>query len=278
MKHYITINSKGEELSAVLQYPSRLAAGGAYEDEPSKYPIVIICHGFVGNKIGTDRLFAEVSDLLTAGGYMVLRFDYGGCGESTGDYGSGGLDVLIEQTRTVIDYAADLDCVDQESICLLGHSLGGATAVCTAARDTRVKSLVLWAPVANPYGDLKNIVGKQIWEEIELKGSADYMHYQFTRRYVRSLQEFHPLEELHKFQGHVFVVHGTADDVVPVDYCFLYQRMFWLRRQGICDKEVILGADHTFSSKQARDQLFEKTGEWLDSMRRKRKDWSDYTI
>ncbi|MCQ6561971.1 alpha/beta hydrolase family protein [Paenibacillus mendelii] len=274
MNHPITIKSGDVQLSGVLQYPE----SDKVERGTKKYPIVVICHGFVGNRIGTDRLFVEAAEQLTNSGYLVLRFDYGGCGESTGDYGSGGLDKLIEQTRTVLDYTAGLDLVDPDRIILLGHSLGGAVAVLTAARDSRVKSLVLWAPVAHPYMDIRNIIGKQAVEEIEKTGKSDYLHYELTQHFTNSLAEYQPLTELRSYNGDVLIVHGTADTVVPVDYCFLYQKTFWLRKEGCCDKEVIMQADHTFSSKSTRDQAFDVTLRWIDSLGKRRSDWSYWTI
>ncbi|MFD0714854.1 alpha/beta hydrolase family protein [Paenibacillus sp. GCM10027626] len=274
MNHPILIQSGDVQLSGVLQYP----ASNRTDDGREKYPIVVICHGFIGNRMGTDRLFVEAAERLLAEGYLVLRFDYGGCGESSGDYGSGGLDVLIEQTRTVLDYALGLDMVDPDRLTLLGHSLGGAVAVLTAARDNRVKSLILWAAVAHPYMDIRNIISTKAVEEIEHTGKTDHFHYELTKRFTDSLIEYQPLTELRGYNGDVLLIHGTADHVVPVDYCFLYQKMFWLRKEGGCDKEVILQGDHTFSSKAAREHVFEATVRWINALGRRRTDWSLWTI
>jgi uncharacterized protein len=274
MNHPITIKSGQLELSGVLQYPDQ----DGNERKAGKYPLIIICHGFIGNRMGTDRLFVEAAERLTKSGNLVLRFDYGGCGESTGDYGNGGLDELIEQTRTVIDYGFGLDIVDSERIVLIGHSLGGAVAVLTAARDCRVKSLVLWAPVAHPFMDIRNIIGTKAIEEIDRTGKTDYMHYEFTKHFTDSLAQYQPLTELRGYNGDVLIVHGTADTVIPVDYCFLYQKMFWLRKEGNCDKEVILQGDHTFSSKASREELFDTTFRWIDLIGKRRSDWSLWTI
>lgn len=80
------------------------------------WPIIIICHGFIGSRVGVNRLFVKAARHLSALGFMVLRFDYGGCGESTGDYGMSGMDELITQTRSILDYVTSIDGVDPNRI------------------------------------------------------------------------------------------------------------------------------------------------------------------
>ncbi len=151
-------------------------------------------------------------------------------------------------------------------------------ALLTAVRDPRIKTLILWSAVAYPCGDIRRIVGSEVWKEIEEKGSAHYLNYTLTKHFIRSLASFQPMEELQRYQGNVLLVHGTNDDVVPVDHCFLYQKVFWLRREGICDKEIILQGDHTFSSSTARKELLEKTIHWLKGLRDKKWLWSGWSI
>jgi pimeloyl-ACP methyl ester carboxylesterase len=269
MEHHITIRSDQAELAATLHYPASTG---------SKNPVIIIAHGFVGNRIGVDRLFIKAARDFSEQGYMVLRFDYAGCGESTGQYGAGGLDALIDQTRHVIDYVLSIDCVDPARVVLLGHSLGGATAVLTAAKDKRVKSLVLWSAIAHPFSDIVKIMGKQRYEDAVQLGKVDYLGYSFEPLFFESLTRHQPFEQLRKFTGDVLVVHGTADEVVPADYCFLYQKLFWMRSQGQCDKEVILQADHTYSSTQSYTQLLSITKKWLSEIEQRKNDWHDWTI
>ena len=56
---------------------------------------IIICHGFIGSKVGVDRLFVKAAEEFTMDGAIVLRFDFAGCGESSGNYGETGLDAFI---------------------------------------------------------------------------------------------------------------------------------------------------------------------------------------
>lgn len=278
MEHHITIQSENIELAATLHYPDFPDNESKGRSTPARSPIVIIAHGFVGTRIGVDRLFVMTARELARNGYMVLRFDFGGCGESTGDYGAGGLDAMIDQTRSVIDYALAIDCVDPQRVVLLGHSLGGAVALLTAAKDKRVKTLVMWSAVAYPFNDIVGITGKQAYEQAVKFGVSDYLGYGLQPVFFESLTRHQPFEQARKFNGDVLLVHGTADEVIPVDYCFLYQKLFWMRNQGQCDKEVLFQADHTFSGGQAKEQLIQKTRDWLLKLDKRKIEWNDWTI
>ncbi|MEO3946933.1 alpha/beta hydrolase [Gorillibacterium sp. CAU 1737] len=226
-------------------------------------PLVVICHGFVGSRIGVDRLFVKTSRQLADAGLNVLRFDYAGCGESEGDYGAGGLDSMVQQTRAVLDHALALPGVAAEDVTLLGHSLGGAVAILTATLDKRVKKLVLWSPVANPFGDIVRIVGREVYEQALQEGHADYLGYRLSSGYFQSLSDHHPFQEARRFAGPILLVHGTGDDVIPVDYSFLYHKIFRIRREGCCEKELVPGGNHTFSSEDSVARAINRTRSWL---------------
>lgn len=276
MERNIVIRHEQEELTASIHYPSRdKGATGRCKD---RVPLAVICHGFVGNRIGVDRIFVKAARELAKDGYMVIRFDYAGCGESSGNYGSQDIESLIAQTRAVLDYGISSADIDPQRVTLIGHSPGGAVALLTAVRDRRVKNLVLWAAVGYPFNDIVKIVGRDAYDRSVKEGAADYAGYSFTPVYFNSLAAFQPFQEAGKFSGDVLVIHGTSDEIIPVDYAFLYQKLFWTRPEGRCDKEIIFQADHTFSSGPAQEQVLKRTKEWMNQQEHLQQEWQNWMI
>ncbi|MFD0960173.1 alpha/beta hydrolase [Paenibacillus chungangensis] len=266
------------ELAATLHYPADIGAGNQETECNRKYGAIIICHGFIGNRVGIDRLFVKTARALAANGCFVMRFDYGGCGESSGDYGVLGFDAMVDQTRTVIDYMSAMDCVDPQRIVLLGHSLGGAVSIITAAKDKRVKRLVLWSPVGYPFNDIVRIVGRESYDEAVMKGGVDHMGYVLRPAYFDSLMQHQPFQTAPRFGGDVLLVHGTSDEVIPVDYSFLYQKVFWTRSEGVCDKEILFQAGHTYSSRKHQEEAISVTSQWLEKRDRQQQEWHHWSI
>ncbi|UQZ34785.1 alpha/beta hydrolase [Paenibacillus sp. PK3_47] len=276
MKRNIVIRHNQEELTASIHYPE--GGKGSTGRCKDRVPLAVICHGFVGNRIGVDRIFVKAARELAKDGYMVIRFDYAGCGESSGNYGSEDMESMIAQTRTVLDYGIGSADVDPQRVTLIGHSLGGAVALLAGVRDRRVKNLVLWAAVGYPFNDIVKIVGRESYDRSVKDGSADHAGYAFTPVYFNSLAAFQPFQEAGKFSGDVLVIHGTSDDVIPVDYAFLYQKLFWTRPEGRCDKEIIFQGDHTFSSGPAQEQVLSRTREWMNQQEHVQQEWQNWMI
>ena len=55
-------------------------------DENKKYPTVIIIHGFGGDRNGSINFRLNHAKYLTDRGFVAIRFDFSGSGESDGDF------------------------------------------------------------------------------------------------------------------------------------------------------------------------------------------------
>ncbi|MED1865975.1 alpha/beta fold hydrolase [Fictibacillus nanhaiensis] len=243
---------KRKKLAHTIHFPKWTGEG------EKKFPLIIICHGFTSTRIGVDRLFVKSAQALVKLGFAVLRFDYAGCGESEGEYGDNEFTCFIDQTKEVISFGSRLPYVDQNSIILIGHSLGGAVAVCTVADDERVKNVITWSAVGNPFADIKEIVGYNGEQPV-----IDHLGYAITEEFLLSLQSYSPLEDIRHFRGNALFIHGTGDPVISSKYCAHFFEKSRKRKKGESSIVLIEGANHTFSSIVHFDKLISSTSEWL---------------
>jgi hypothetical protein len=131
MNESVTFNSAGNRLAAVMHRPPT---------NSKKHSAFVVMHGFGSNK---DGGFAPIAArLLQELGYVVLRIDMRGCGQSEGKRGRVICEEQVEDTRSAISFLQNQKDVDPERIGLFGHSFGAAVAIYTAAVDKRVAACI----------------------------------------------------------------------------------------------------------------------------------------
>ena len=103
------VNSKGIEIHCFYYY----------YDNYQKDKVILFCHGMGP---GHTAYLAEIENLAKRG-YRVLTLDYTGCGESKGER-------LLSLNMPTLDVMELLDYLKlKEQVILVGHSLGGYTAL-----------------------------------------------------------------------------------------------------------------------------------------------------
>lgn len=259
MEKQVSIDVRGHRLAGVLHIPDNL--------QKEKFPIVLICHGFISSKVGQHRLFVHAARQFCQAGFAVMRFDYIGCGESTGEYKDTTVTDQVVQTRAIIDYAASLREIDAGRIVLLGHSLGGGIAAVTAGLDERVNQLILWSPVGVPQQDVRGILGETMFNEGLREGTVNYQGFVLGRDFLASLAEIVPVKSIKEFQGDVFILHGDNDGETPVSNTALYDAALKQRFRGSHEIIVIPGADHTYNSPVWEESIISETCKALENFR-----------
>ena len=115
-------------------------------------PVVVL----IGGSGPTDRdetvagipVFGQIARDLSSAGFLVVRYDKRGVGQSGGRAESVTLRDYAEDARAVVRWAEKFDGADKKRIALVGHSEGASVAMLLAAsEDERVKAAALVAGV-----------------------------------------------------------------------------------------------------------------------------------
>jgi alpha-beta hydrolase superfamily lysophospholipase len=133
MEQRAHFTSAGLQLTGILHLPPDAKPG-------ERRPAFMVLHGFGSNKdSGVPRTAAE---LFASLGYVALRFDMRGCGESEGARGRVICLEQVEDTRHALEFLQTRDEVQKDRIAVYGQSFGAAVAVYAAGVEPRIAACV----------------------------------------------------------------------------------------------------------------------------------------
>jgi dipeptidyl aminopeptidase/acylaminoacyl peptidase len=121
------------ELAGYVGVPEGLGPG-------ERCPAFAVLHGFgsnmnAGNVVQPCAMFQKL-------GYVTLRFDMRGCGNSGGEKGRLICLEQVSDTRNALSFLAEHPQVDPRRIAVTGSSFGAAVAVYTGGVDKRVAAVI----------------------------------------------------------------------------------------------------------------------------------------
>jgi len=137
----VSIPSNGFSLAGTASKPSRAGAG--------KVPAVVL----VGGSGPMDRdgvafgipILGEIAGALSDAGFIVMRYDKRGIGQSGGRAESAGLADYADDVRAAVRTLSKRKDVDAKRIAVIGHSEGGEVALLAAAKDDHIAAVGLIA-------------------------------------------------------------------------------------------------------------------------------------
>ena len=265
------VDVPGGRLSLVLHLP----------DSSAPVPCVVACHGLSASKDSDKYLL--LGDVLPRAGFALARFDFRGCGESSGVEEETTIATRIEDVEAVLARLAAHPRLSGQ-FGLLGSSLGGFVALHVAARmDADAARTGVGARAA---GALAERVLAVRANERAGRPSPDARPRDFGVRAVVTWNAPSNLHELANDERHdgrglgvpIFlelathrydsapagvpchlIVQGEADDVVPVDHGTLLHS----RAGEPCDIVIIPAGDHRLTDPQHRRHAVDVSLEWF---------------
>jgi pimeloyl-ACP methyl ester carboxylesterase len=174
----VKIPANGFVLAGTLSRPAQSPA----QSPATRLPAVVLTAGS-GPQDRDQMLFGipilgELANALADAGFVVVRYDKRGIGQSGGRAESASLADFAEDLRASVKLLADRKDVDPKRIAVVGHSEGGAVALLAAAKDKRIATIVLVAANGMTGADLvlaqqKHILDKSTMSAEEKQAKVD---------------------------------------------------------------------------------------------------------
>lgn len=188
-------------------------------DKPAgaeKCPLAIVIHGFTGHM--EERHIVAVAQAMNEAGVATLRVEMYGHGQSDGRFEDHTLYKWVTGALAVVDYAKALDFADGLYLC--GHSQGGLLTMLVAGmkRDD-LKAIIPLSPAwMIPDGARQGTLLGQGFDPEHIPDMLESGERKLNGNYIRVAQTIHVEDEIRRYTGPVLIVHGDADEAVPLRY------------------------------------------------------------
>jgi hypothetical protein len=146
----VMIPGNGFNLAGTI---SRPAAPGS---SPLPAVVLVAGSGLVDRDemVAAVPIFAQMAGALADAGFLVVRYDKRGVGQSGGRIESATMADYAEDVRSVVKFLTKRRDVDKRRIALAGHSEGGWVSLLAASRNDDVAALALIATPGVPGTEL----------------------------------------------------------------------------------------------------------------------------
>ena len=212
----------------------------AYRLRGGRSPTILFLPGYASDMDGSKAV--ALDSFAGRRGLAMLRFDYSGTGSSAGDFEEGTLERWLDEALLMIDR------LTEDPLIVVGSSMGGWIAIHLALRrPERVRALVgiAAAPDFTDWGysaeDKLRLVSEGRLEQPNPYAPEPHLT---TRRFWESGERMRVLEQQVAIDCSVRLVHGDADQDVPLAVAF---RLMERLRSADVQLNILKGGGHRLS-------------------------------
>lgn len=231
-------NAHGEKLRGNLHLPDMPSEKGA-----------VMGHCFTCSR--HTRVLIQICQELARAGFMALRFDFSGNGQSDGDFAESSYSKHVAEMKKAADVIAENGA---SRIVLGGHSMGAAIAVLTASEMQNVKGVCAISGRLTGLNPVKFLSESQR-NELRQTGEVSFISrgrtLKLTEKFFSDAQKYDLPERIRALRSSLLIIHGDQDEIIPVTEA----RNAAEFNPSKTKLAVISGADHMFSNAKHREDI-----------------------
>jgi len=224
-------------------------------DITSRVPVVVLLHGFTGQRIESGFLFVQLARALNKRNVAAVTFDFRNSGESDGSFDQMLVTQELDDALRMTQWSRSQAQVDRTRMGLLGFSLGGLLASCCMSRTNVYRALCLVAPTT--VTNLCRHAGEKPAGEPIYVGP-----HRLHQRFFDDVRTLNPVADVIVNPRPTLLIQGAEDTAVPPDVSQAY--VDELQRSNVPVRhDLISDANHVFSTPAARERLVDTVVDWF---------------
>jgi uncharacterized protein len=299
----VRIPATGFSLAATLSRP-RVAEG---QRPAARLPAIILVPG--SGPIDRDAVVAGIpvfgqlaSDLADAG-FLVVRYDKRGIGQSGGRAESATLSDYAEDVRSIVRFLRRRKDVDNRRLFVVGHSEGAWIGLLAASREKHIARVALLAGAGTPGAELVLEQQRRVLDQLSIseaekaeridlqqrinaavagrgswEGIPNGVRQQADTPWFQSFLTFEPAKAMLRVRQPILVVQGSLDTQVLTHHAEKLEAQARARKRNTGVEVVRLeGVNHLFvpagtgevaeyptlETRRVTPQLAERVAAWL---------------
>ena len=229
---------------------------------PSTSDTILLCHGMF------DTKNSKINQILLEGlknTWSVLRFDFEGNGESSGEWDYAGYEREVRNIADLIEYSEKHYNI--KIVAVIGHSKAGADVMIAASRKNLIKNkdcCFISMGGRLTFGKPEKRFSKEELVKCEKEGEFMWEHegknWKITQKAIDERKNMNPKNDVKNMDDYrkkrILHVHGTIDTSTPTEEAYVIEK-------EIPGAEIkwIRDANHFFVGKE--DLLVKAIFDWL---------------
>ena len=197
-------NAEGIALSGRIDFP---VAGS-----PKAYVLFAHCFTCGKNLLSVDN----ISRAMTQEGMAVLRFDFTGLGQSSGDFADSNFSSNLRDLEAAYDF---MSTHYQAPQIMMGHSLGGAAVLHISGKLEAVKAVITVGAPSTP-AHVRHIL-KDGEEALQKEGVAEVniggRPFKMKKQFLDDLEQNDSQDPIGSLGKPLLIMHSPIDSIVGID-------------------------------------------------------------
>jgi len=241
-------NQQGEQLTGTLHLPDSATDRG-----------VVLAHCFTCSR--HTGILRQLGHDFAEAGFMALRFDFSGNGQSEGEFAQSTYTKQISEMKIAGDVISSQGA---SRIGLAGHSMGAVIALLTAVEIKTAKSVCAIAGRLSGMNAMR-FLNRHQRDELDQTGRVVFTsrnrQLMLTRDFFSDAGRFDLPALISRLKIPLLIIHGDRDEIIPVDEAYTAHEP----NSEKTEMTIISGADHMFSNKNHRENVSRQIVTWFDN-------------